>query len=289
MEPPCWRAVLDRTEIAIADHERTEHPPLHEREHHMRDFMKGFGYLLEGLRLIRLPRLRRFVLVPLLVNALLFTGLIFAAVAGFESLLDYLLGMLPGWLHWLQYILWPLFAISVLLVLVYSFTLIANLVAAPFNGLLAEAVERQLTGQSLEQTGDWRALLADILPSVWSELQKLGYFALRALPLLLLFVVPGINLLAPVLWLIFSAWMLALEYADYPLGNHGLKFRDQRPRLRQRRSLALGFGLTVLGLMLIPIVNFVAMPAAVAGATAMWVRELREQSGLKKRVDRAQD
>ena len=254
----------------------------------MRDFLKGFGYLLEGLRLIRLPRLRRFVLVPLLVNALLFTGLIFAALSGFEWLLDYLLGMLPGWLHWLQYILWPLFAISVLLVLVYSFTLIANLVAAPFNGLLAEAVERQLTGQSLEQTGNWRALLADILPSIASELQKLGYFALRALPLLLLFVVPGINLLAPLLWLIFSAWMLALEYADYPLGNHGLKFRDQRPRLRQRRSLALGFGLTVLGLMLIPILNFVAMPAAVAGATAMWVRELREDGGLEKNLDHTQ-
>ena len=241
----------------------------------MQDFLKGFGYLLEGIRLIRLPGLRRFVLTPLLVSSLLFAGLMFAALTGFEWLLDYLLGFLPGWLQWLQYLLWPLFAVSALLVLVYGFTLLANLIGAPFNGLLAEAVERQLTGQSLEQTGNWRALMADILPSLWSELQKLGYFALRGLPLLVLFLIPGINILAPVLWTIFSAWMLALEYADYPLGNHGVKFRDQRPRLRHRRFLMLGFGLTVLGLMLIPIVNFVAMPAAVAGATALSVRELR--------------
>ncbi|HEY9199821.1 MAG TPA: sulfate transporter CysZ [Gammaproteobacteria bacterium] len=241
----------------------------------MNDFLKGFAYLLEGLRLIRLPGLRRFVVIPLLVNTLLFTGLMFAAVYGFERLLDYLLSFLPDWLHWLQYLLWPLFAVSVLLILVYSFTLIANLIAAPFNGVLAEAVEKHLGGQSLEQTGNWRALLADIVPSLLSELQKLGYFGLRALPLLLLFVIPGINLAAPVLWTVFSAWMLALEYADYPLGNHGLKFRDQRPRLRGRRLLTLGFGLGVLGLMLIPVVNFVAMPAAVAGVTALWVRELR--------------
>ena len=241
----------------------------------MQDFLKGFGYLAEGLRLIRVAGLRRFVLMPLLVNTVLFTGLMFAAVSGFEQLLDYLLGFLPAWLHWLQYLLWPLFAVSVLLMLVYSFTLMANLIAAPFNGVLAEAVEKHLTGQALEQTGNWRALIKDIVPSLWSEVQKLGYFALRALPLLLLFVIPGINLAAPILWAVFSAWMLALEYADYPLGNHGMKFRDQRPRLRERRLLSLGFGLAVLGLMLIPIVNFVAMPAAVAGATALWVRELR--------------
>lgn len=241
----------------------------------MRDFLKGLGYLAEGLRLIRLAGLRRFVLIPLLVNTLLFAALMLAAVSGFERLLEYLLGFLPEWLHWLQYLLWPLFALSALVVLAYSFTLIANLLAAPFNGQLAEAVERHLTGQSLEETGDWRALLADIVPSLLSEVQKLAYFALRGLPLLLLFVIPGVNLAAPLLWTLFGAWMLALEYGDYPMGNHGLKFRDQRPRLRGRRLLALGFGLGVLGLTVIPIVNFLAMPAAVAGATALWVRELR--------------
>lgn len=241
----------------------------------MRDLFAGIGYLLTGFRLIRAPGLRRFVLVPMLVNSLLFAGLIFAALRGFEQLLDYLLGFLPDWLHWLQYLLWPLFATTVMVFLAYSFTVIANLIAAPFNGVLAEAVEKHLTGQSLEQTGSWQAIVKDIGPSLFSELQKLLYFALRALPLLILFVIPGVNLAAPVLWTLFSAWMLALEYADYPMDNHGLKFRAQRPRLRSRPLLTLGFGLAALGLALIPILNFVAMPAAVAGATALWVRELR--------------
>lgn len=242
----------------------------------MGDFFKGAGYLLEGFRLIRAAGLRRFVLVPVLVNSLLFAGLIIAAAQGFQQLMDYLLGFLPGWLHWLEYVLWPLFAGAVLVILAYSFTVVANLIAAPFNGVLAEAVERHMTGQSLEQTGGWQAIVKDIGPSLLSELQKLLYFTLRALPLLLLFVIPGINLAAPVLWLLFSAWMLALEYADFPMDNHGLKFRQQRPRLRGRPLLTLGFGLTVLGFTLIPIVNFIAMPAAVAGATVMWVRELKE-------------
>jgi CysZ protein len=243
----------------------------------VQDFYKGFGYLLEGIRLIQAPGLRRFVVMPLLINSLLFAGLIYAAVIGFEHLMDYLLGFLPGWLHWLQYLLWPLFAASVMIILAYSFTLLANLIAAPFNGLLAEAVEKHLQGQSLEQTGSWKALLKDIVPSLLSEIQKILYFVLRAAPLALLFVIPGVNLAAPLLWTLFSGWMLTLEYADYPMDNHGLKFRQQRPVLRTRRTLSMGFGLTTLGLTLIPFVNFIAMPAAVAGATAMWVRELREK------------
>ncbi|MEZ5582290.1 MAG: hypothetical protein R3F37_05475 [Candidatus Competibacteraceae bacterium] len=46
------------------------------------------------------------------------------------------------------------------------------------------------------------------------------------MPLLVLFVIPGVNVIAPLLWLVFGAWMLALQYADYPMGNHGLRFRS---------------------------------------------------------------
>jgi CysZ protein len=69
--------------------------------------------------------------------------------------------------------------------------------------------------------------------------------------------------------------MLAVQYSDFPMGNHGLKFRDMRATLRRRRFLSIGFGAAAAGLTMIPVVNFIAMPAAVAGATAMWVRELQ--------------
>jgi CysZ protein len=69
--------------------------------------------------------------------------------------------------------------------------------------------------------------------------------------------------------------MLAVEYLDYPMGNHGLSFSEQRRRLRRRPMLSLSFGAGVLLLMLIPGLNFLAMPAAVAGATALWVDRLR--------------
>ena len=179
--------------------------------------------------------------------------------------------MLPEWLHWLRYVVVPVFVLTSLVVIFYGFSILANLIAAPFNGLLAEAVECHLTGKSLQ--GDWRQLLRDILPSILSELRKLLYFALRALPLLLLLLVPLVNVAASVLWILFSAWMMTVQYMDYPMANHQLFFKDQRARLRKRPLLAWSFGGLVMLCTLLPVLNFIVMPAAVAGATAIWVRE----------------
>jgi len=73
---------------------------------------------------------------------------------------------------------------------------------------------------------------------------------------------------------LYTAWMLTLEYSDYPMGNHGLGFREMRARLHRKRALGLGFGAATAGLIMVPMVNFILMPSAVAGATAMWVDEL---------------
>jgi CysZ protein len=42
--------------------------------------------------------------------------------------------------------------------------------------------------------------------------------------------------------------------------------------------LSYGFGGSSLLMTMIPFLNFLAMPVSVAGATAMWVGELREQA-----------
>jgi len=243
----------------------------------MNDAIKGIDYLREGLRLIRRPGLRRYVAMPLLISVVIFSAAIVAGVHWLEILLGWLLGWLPGWLDWLRYLLWPLFALTGVLLVFYTFSLLTNLVAAPFNGLLAEAVERHLDGRTMEDAGGWRELLGDILPSLFSELRKLLYFALRALPLGLLFLIPAVNLAAPFLWALFSAWMLAIEYVDYPMANHRLHFAEQRKRLRGRKLLSWGFGGASLLMTMIPVVNFLAMPVSVAGATAMWVREFKQE------------
>jgi len=241
----------------------------------------GAGYLLHGLRLLNRPGVRRFVFIPLAINTLLFSLLLWLAITQFGALIDWLLPTLPTWLpEWLlaalSWLLWLLFALSAFVVVFFSFTLLANLVAAPFNGFLAEAVERHLTGQRAPDSD--RGALAEMGLAVRGELIKIGYFASRALPILVLFLIPGLNLAAPFIWLLFGAWMLALEYADFPMGNHGLSFPEQRDKAGAKRLLMLGFGGAVALGTMVPLFNFIIMPAAVAGATALWVEQFRPRA-----------
>jgi CysZ protein len=126
----------------------------------------GAACMLQGLRLIGQPGLRRFVAIPLLVNSLLFAGLIWLGWHELETLTAWLEGWLPSWLSWLRWLLWPLFVLTALLIVFYGFSVVANTIAAPFNGLLAERVEQYLTGQTVDQSGSWQAVLKDFLPSI---------------------------------------------------------------------------------------------------------------------------
>jgi CysZ protein len=237
----------------------------------MKDLFTGPRYMFQGFGLLTRPGLRRFVAIPVLVNILIFGGLITLAYGWVDDASRFLVAKLPGWLEWLSYVVVPVFVLTSLVVIFYGFSIVANIIAAPFNGLLAEAVEAHLTGKKLE--GSWKQVMRDIVPSILSELRKLLYFALRAIPLLLLLLVPVVNVGASVLWMLFSAWMMTVQYIDYPMANHHLFFKDQRARLRKRPLLAWSFGGLVMLCTLIPVLNFVVMPAAVAGSTALWVRE----------------
>lgn len=237
--------------------------------------LSGSRYFLDGFRLIGLPGLRRYVVMPLVLNILIFLGLIWFAADEFGDLLNWLLAKLPDWMDWLRWLLWPLFALLSALIMFYSFTLVANLIGAPFNGLLSARVEQHLTGK-LPPEGA-RGLWVEMAEAIVGELRKLGYFLIWALAAagasLILMFIPVLNAGIPVLWFVIGAWFLALEYADYPLGNRSLSFPEQRVRLRARSGTALSFGAVATLATMVPILNFFVMPAAVAGATAWWVAE----------------
>lgn len=231
------------------------------------NLLSGVEYLVQGLKLILRPGLRRYLIIPLSVNTAIFAIVIWIGIDQFELLLDRFLPE-TSWLHYFRWLAWPLLTFTLVLVLFYTFTAIANLLAAPFNGILAAKAEQLLTGSAPPDSPDnW---VTGIVPGLVSEFRKLIYFLVRAVPLLLLFLVPIVQLAAPFLWILFNAWFFALEYLDYPLSNHGMNFGQQRQWAKKSRMAAFGFGGAVTLLMVIPVLNFAVMPAAVAGATIFW-------------------
>ena len=237
----------------------------------------GATYFFKGLTLINTSGIRRFVLIPLLINILFFSAGLWFAISQFGVFITWALSGLPEWLSWLEWIMWPLFALTFYGLIFFGFSIIANIIAAPFNGPLAAAVERNICGNEKISTN--KTFSQEVKDSIGNELIKLKHSLYLMLPLaflsLISFAFPLIAPAVAVLWMVYTVWVLTLEYADFPMGNHGIAFRHIREKLAEKRFLSLGFGSMVMLMTLIPIINFLVMPVAVAGATLMYVKEFK--------------
>lgn len=234
--------------------------------------LAGAGYLIRGFGLIWQPGIKRFVVIPFLLSALSFF-LIFVWLYGiFDGWAVQAADWLPGWLDWASSGIWLLFILTLLLSLSYLFTTVAVLVGAPFNGLLAEKIEHHLAGTQPPSL-PWGKILAEMWANLVRVAQTLTYFLLFGIPLLILSFIPFINLLAVPAWLLFSAWYLGIQYLDTPMSNHRIPFSEVRTWAAHLRLTSLGFGGLTMIFTMIPLLNLLVVPAAVAGATAFWVEQ----------------
>ena len=106
-------------------------------------FIAGLRHVGRGFRLIAQPGVRRYVAIPLVINVAVFVAALWSIGLALDELLTRYIAHWPEWLHWL---VWLLCAAIAALFVFFSFSLVANIVASPFNGLLADAVEAMIRG-----------------------------------------------------------------------------------------------------------------------------------------------
>lgn len=240
---------------------------------------RGSSYFMRGLKLLKHPRLRPFVIIPLLINIVIFATLVTLSIQAVGATLQSWLGVIPDWLSWLNWLIWPIVGITLALITGYMFTAVAILIASPFNGLLAEKAEEIITGQAV-QGPETIAQAFMIFPRALArEFSKLLYYLPLLLFVFIISWIPPISAIAPIIWFLLGAWMMAVQYVDYPMDNHQRSFADVKEALREVRMSSLGFGGLVALVSGIPLLNFFVIPAAVCGATLFWCEELAGREG----------
>lgn len=239
----------------------------------MQGFVDGTCALLEGFKLIFKPGLRRYVIVPTLINIVLYCLAWGVAIHYIGLIISYIDSHLPHWLSWLNYVLWPLFFIALAIMSAYTFTLIANLILSPFMGVLSEKTQWYLKGDAIPEVS-LAQLLKDTPKILLRQLHLWRYMLPRALLLLIITLIPGVNVVSGFLWFIFGGWMLFIQYFDYPSDNNRHPLRYTLKSASEDKSLSLGFGIACLFLASIPLVNILLIPAAVCGASRVYLSKI---------------
>jgi CysZ protein len=242
-------------------------------------FVSGVGLLFRGLETYaRSPGLVLLGVIPALITGALF-------LAGFVALLylvpDLATTMTPfadGWTGWARGALRVSAALALVgiagLVGVLAFTAVTLVIGDPFYERISERVEERYGGVPQPVDVSWaRSLRRSVVDSA----RLVAVALLIGIPLFAAGFLPVVGqTVVPVVGAVVGGWVLALELVGAPFYRRGLRLPDRRRALRTVRPVALGFGVAVFVLFLIPLGAVLFTPAAMAGATLLARRSLGE-------------
>jgi CysZ protein len=233
------------------------------------DVLRGIGLFL------RTPGVRLLGILPVILAGLLVLALLGLLVVYLDELAAALTPFADRWDESSRTLVRVGAGLALLLgatvVLVMSFTVIAQIIGQPFYERISDRVEHQLGAFPAGADAPWwrsfpRASLESVL------LLALTLACTAPLFVLGLFPVVG-QTVVPVLQALVAGFFLAVELLAIPLERRGLHLAGRLRFVWRHRAQTLGFGVTAFLLFLVPLLNLLAMPGAVVGATLL-VRRL---------------
>ncbi|WP_129839041.1 EI24 domain-containing protein [Streptomyces sp. RFCAC02] len=242
----------------------------------MQGFATGLRYLLLGQRWVfGRPRQLLFGLLPALITFVLYAAALVALAVWAGDIAVWATPFADDWGSPWQSVLRAVFALLLVgagvLLAVLTFAAVTLLVGEPFYEALSERVEDSVGGAP---PGPDRSLWGDLVVSVRDSVQVLWRVALFTVPLFFLGFVPVLGqTVVPVLGFAVSGFFLTVELTSVAMERRGLSVPERVRILRGGMGTALGFGVPLVVLFLVPLAAVVLMPGAVAGA-ALLVRDL---------------
>src|SRR5690554_5321342 len=237
--------------------------------------------LLANLKLVPL------LIIPVLINMVLFAVSIYFLVQYAGQGVEWLWAKptAGGALEQAVLVLWyVVYVLAILVSVALSYVIVlmlGGILASPFHDILSEATEKILLGTD-EVEGTGLSFLVETLRSLGSNIViVLIYFSLL-IPVLMLNLIPGLGTVAAsALGMMLSAYFVGLEYCDPLLTRRNTPVKRKFGLIREHIWFAGAFGLGTNFLLLLPFLNFLCMPIAVMGGTAMGIVLLEGEEGAE--------
>ncbi|NLH47645.1 MAG: hypothetical protein GX444_03470 [Myxococcales bacterium] len=236
----------------------------------MKRLLRGFGHAFKGLNYLLGHRdLWGLALLPILLDILLFAGGFGAFIYYYPQLLHAIVPDPQVWYQWILYALAAVLLVAAFaLAVVFGFTAVGCVIAAPFLDALSEKVEIQEGWRAPATTV--RRIVDGIVNSLRTTLVVVALFLATEAALLLLLLIPVVGsavyaVLAP----LAGGFFLAVQFFDLPLSRRSLSAGAKIAYLWRRKTETVGFGLAVFLSTLVPLANLLILPVAAIGATLL--------------------
>jgi CysZ protein len=252
-----------------------------------RDFASGVGLLLRGLKIYGSnPGLMILGLIPAVIAFLLLTALVVTIVVFIDTEARWVTWFADDWSADARTAVRDLATVGIIgvsvLLAILLYTAVTLAIGEPFYEKIAERVDDSCGGVANPVDTPW---YVDIWRGVKDSARLVVLSAVLGVALFLGGLIPLVGqTVVPVLGALVGGWIIAVELTGMAFARRGMYLRQRRQVLRRNRSLALGFGTTAFLTFLVPGLNILLMPAAVAGATLLTRRSLGESDAPVRRI-----
>lgn len=239
----------------------------------MADFLFGFTYPFRSIKFFfSHPKLITYSITPIVINIIIYGSVFFFTYRWIIGSIDRWIGLdNTGAGFWFQFLHTALLIVGFILLLFVCyllFTILGNLVTAPFNEEISQRVEEIVTGGAVgHKMGFWE----DAYISIMGEAKKLAFYLFFLMLIFLLNVIPAAgNVLSAIIGTIFSFFYNALDFLDYPMTRRKMGFRQKLKVTRSGKMITYGFGAAAFLLMFLPVVNVFMKPILVVAGTSLY-------------------
>lgn len=230
--------------------------------------IQGMSYPILALSLLRARSVRRFLILPLAITLLLFLVLVVGAVLAYNPLFERFITSGEGF--WAT-VLWWLGLVVLLLALgvifMFSFTSLGTIVAGPFLEPISRRAETEILGAPGTEQG--RGIVGE---AIYSATQT-GGMILVALGAAAIIVPIGlcVPVVGPIIAFVLASWVAAIEYMDATFARKRYPLGEKIDFVLRNRAITLGFGMAILALLLVPLINLFVLPLGSVAATMMYL------------------
>ncbi len=225
----------------------------------------GFGVILRSPKLLALGAL------PALISAVLYLaaigGLVYFSGDVASRLTPFADDWTSFWRGGMRIVLALALIAGAVLMASLSFIAVTLLIGGPFYERIAEIAERRL---GLDSSDDGAGPLRSLLRGLGDAVKLVSVALLGAVALFCLGFVPVVGqIAAPILGVLFGAWVISLEMVGLVFQRRGRGMRQRHRVLRGERATVLGFGVPTYLLCLVPVLQLAVIPSAVVGGTML--------------------
>jgi len=235
---------------------------------------RGGGYLMRGWRFVfsEHPTLVGYCAAPVIIAIISISAVI--------ALLSYYYSDLMGalWARpdtWYMITLWyvvMVFVFLLMLVLGYvAFFIMQTILSSPFNDILTERVEMLAIGKE-PPPFTFARFTKGIAVTLVHTVVKLSIYIFFMVPLILIgWIVPVVGpVVSSVGGFIVTAYFGAYDQMDFAMARREWSFGRKIRVVSKNLSLSFGFGSSMAGVLLFPILGILFIPLAAVGGTLLF-------------------